>query len=218
MDIFFIRHGQTDANANSLFAGGGLDVPINRVGRAEAERIAASDEFRALVPSPRVVYVSPMIRAGQTAAILFPHSEKRVVEDLREFKFGRFEGRSFAELKGDPAYIEWSSGADDSRCPDGGDSVSSCTERVSRAFEAILTERGAAGDDAPVVIVAHGGTAMAFLHAYIDPKRPFFSWVTPNCGVWHFNCVKKDGVPAVTVLRAPASDGTDYGMRYGVKA
>jgi alpha-ribazole phosphatase len=215
MDVFFIRHGQTDANANSLFAGGGLDVPVNPAGIAEAERVAASGEFRALVPSPRAVYVSPMSRARQTASILFPSAEQRVVEDLREFRFGRFEGRSFAELRDDPEYVEWFSGTDDSRCPGGGDSINSCTERVSRAFEAILD--GAEGG-APVVIVAHGGVAMAFLHAYIDPAKPFFSWNTPNCGVWHFGCVKKNGVPSVTVLRAPTPDDVDLRARYGVKS
>jgi alpha-ribazole phosphatase len=223
MQIFFVRHARTGANEMGLYAGGGLDVPVSESGRAEALRIAASEEFRApfreafagrLVP---LVYTSPMLRTRETASILFPGAEQRPVEDLREFRFGKFEGRNYAGLRDDPEYIAWTSGNASSRCPPNGDSVNTCTERVSAAFAKIAAERFAAKDQSPIVIVAHGGTAMAFLHAFIDRSRPFFSWETPNCGVWRFDCAQgKDTGFRLTLLQAPPAEGRPLRMLYGV--
>jgi len=214
MKVFFIRHGQTEANVRGVYAGGGLDVPVSEAGLAEAREVSRSRAFRAVFdaafggkPVP-LVYVSPMQRAQQTAAILFPGAAQEIVEDLREFKFGAFEGRVYGELKEDPLYTAWQHGGEGHRCPPDGDSVATCTARVSGAFAAIARARFAARDDAPIVLVSHGAAAMAFLHAFIDKEKPFFTWETPNCGVWQFDCVQgPDGEPRLTVTAPPS--GTD---------
>lgn len=210
MKVFFIRHGRTDANIRGVYAGGRTDVCVNEGGKAEARRIAGSADFRALFRDAfggrpvTPVYTSPMIRARETAGILFPEAALQTVEDFREFVFGEFEGRVYDDLKDDPAYIEWTRGDDDSRCPPDGDSINTCTERVCRAFSEIARGRFARGDQTPIVIVAHGGTAMAFLRGFIDRTRPFFTWDTPNCGIWRFDCAQgKDGGLKLTLLGEP---------------
>jgi alpha-ribazole phosphatase len=221
MEVFFIRHGITDANTNRLFAGGGLDVPVSEQGKAEARDVSKSAVFNAPFLAATggrgvdFVYTSPMIRAKETASILFPAAKQEVVEDLREFMFGSFEGRGFGELHTDPAFIEWTRGDVETRCPDG-DSVSSCAKRVSAAFTAIANERFARGDQSPIVMVAHGVSAMAFLYAFIDKEKPFFTWKTPNCGVWHFDCGLADGALRLTLKSAPPEDTQELRAFYGI--
>lgn len=232
MEVFFVRHGRTEANAKGLYAGGGTDVPVSEEGLKDAAAIAQNARW--LRPfgtafakhgktfgkdAPRVVYTSPMIRARQTAQILFPAAPKEIIEDFREFRFGSFEGRVYQDLKESAEYKTWTAGNNDAACPGGGDSVNSCAGRVSRAFSKIVRARVEAGDEEPIVIVAHGGIAMAFLFVYIDGTQPFFSWETPNCGVWHFDCAPSGngGSPALTVLEAPQDDGIDYQRIYGIK-
>jgi broad specificity phosphatase PhoE len=214
MQVFFVRHGRTDANTQGVYAGGGLDVPVSEEGFAEAARIAESEEFQDMFrsafdgkPVP-LVYTSPMTRARQTAAVLFPKAAQTVVEDLREFKFGAFEGRIYADLKNDPDFLRWTHGNDDSPCPPDGDSINTCTARVKAAFSEIARKRFAAKDPSPIVLVAHGGVAMAFLHAFIDKEKPFFSWETPNCGVWRFDCgLEKNGEITLRLIAPPSLEG-----------
>jgi alpha-ribazole phosphatase len=229
MEVFFVRHGRTEANAKGLYAGGGTDVPVSEEGFKEAIDTAKSDWFAAPFTAafakygkifgkdaPSLVYTSPMIRARQTAQVLFANAPHEVVEDFREFKFGSFEGRVYESLKSDPAYKAWAAGGNDSQCPGGGDSVNSCAGRVSRAFTNIVRARADAGDESPIVIVAHGGVAMAFLFSYINSAKPFFSWETPNCGVWHFDCAFDGKAASLTVLEAPRHSDVDNRAIYGI--
>lgn len=48
-----------------------------------------------------------MLRCRQTAALLFPGVEQRQVPQLRECAFGRFEEKTWEELKDDPLYRAW---------------------------------------------------------------------------------------------------------------
>ena len=69
----------------------------------------------------------------------------------RGWDFGDFEMRNYAELKDDPAYIEWISGNnEDNICPNG-ESGAQVTARALEALKPVISE----GVDA--VVVAHGG-------------------------------------------------------------
>ena len=61
MHLVIVRHGRTEANAHGLLLGR-LDVELDPVGRAQAERLAA-----ATGPVDRVI-ASPLQRTRQTAA------------------------------------------------------------------------------------------------------------------------------------------------------
>lgn len=37
--IYFMRHGQSEANAAKLVAGGGLDSPLTRLGMVQAAKV-----------------------------------------------------------------------------------------------------------------------------------------------------------------------------------
>ncbi|MCR5577563.1 MAG: histidine phosphatase family protein [Oscillospiraceae bacterium] len=169
MRVWLIRHGMT-ANGEQGRYQGRLDDALSEAGRAA---------LRAADFSPAHVYVSPARRARETAAILFPGAERRVVPALREMDFGLFEGRSWREMEKDAAYRAWVDGGCVGRCPNGEDKAV-YTARVNAAFSAILArERG----NAELVIVAHGGTQMALLESRGEPARAYWQWQRPcGCG------------------------------------
>jgi alpha-ribazole phosphatase len=167
--IYLLRHGATAHNAERRYQGS-TDAPLSPEGRA------------ALHPadfSPERVYVSPLSRAAETAALLFPGAAQTVVPALREMDFGAFEGRNYQEMAQDGDYRAWVEGGCTGRCP-GGEDLAEFSARTCAAFEALVDGALAAGEDR-LVIVAHGGTQMAVLSRYAAPHRDYFSWQAP-CG------------------------------------
>lgn len=164
MRIELIRHGETALQRENRYQGR-LDAPLSEQGR------------RALKPSPRrveLVYVTPLRRTGETAALLFPHARQIAVDDLREMDFGAFEGRNFQEMAQDPDYRAWVDGACEGRCP-GGESRPEFCRRVCAAFAA-LVDQALECEAKELVIVAHGGTQMAVMEGFALPQRAYFDW------------------------------------------
>ena len=58
-------------------------------------------------PGPDAVYVSPLKRCVQTAAILFPGEPVHIIEELSECDFGEFENKNYKELDGNADYQAW---------------------------------------------------------------------------------------------------------------
>ena len=138
-DVYYVRHGETDANIQGLISGGGWDIPLNETGRRQAEdarRTLAKLEIAA-------VCSSPLARARETAAIINRDREApiSVVSDLREWELGDWCRRD-SSVVGESFWE-----AD----PPGGETRVEFFERVLRAFEQCLTF------PRPVLITAHGG-------------------------------------------------------------
>lgn len=169
MKIYLLRHGRTEYNDQRRYQGR-RDIPLSPAGRA------------ALRPAglrPRAVYVSPLLRARETAAILFPDVPQVPVPDLREVSFGVFEGRTYQEMEHDPDFRAWVDSGGVLNCP-GGESRGEFSARVCPAFAALVDGALAAGEEL-LAVVAHGGTQMAALERYGSPHRDYFDWYAP-CG------------------------------------
>ena len=168
INVILLRHGQTAYNADNRYTGT-LDIPLSEQGRA-ALRTA---DF-----APDVVYVSPLLRARQTARILFPLSRQQVIEDFREMCLGSFEGRTYLEMQGDAAYVAWLNSNCEIRCP-GGETRAEFCQRTCQAFAQLMQEQ-IRQDQRQVVIVAHGGTQMAILERFARPHRDYYQWQAAN--------------------------------------
>ena len=167
MKLWLIRHGLTRLGEEKRYQGA-LDEPLSERGRAELRRADCI---------PARVYVSPMRRARETAAILFPKAEQIVIPDLREMDFGDFEGRAWWEMENDPAYRAWVDGGCGGRCP-GGEDRAAFSARVCAAMEELLRR-----EREKLVIVAHGGTQMSALEKWGVPARAWYEWQRPcGCG------------------------------------
>ena len=170
MTIWLLRHGRTQYNDERRYQGQ-LDIPLSPAGAAELFRAAYE---------PETVYVSPLRRSQQTARIVFPTARQIVVPDFAEMDFGDFDGRAADEMADDPAYRAWVDGDCTAQCPNGESRASFC-ERTCRAFDALLAECAARGEDR-LVIVAHGGTLRAVMERRALPERDYFDWTSGNGG------------------------------------
>lgn len=166
MNVYLLRHGETACNREGRYQGR-LDTCLCAHGAA----MLHPADF-----SPEVVYVSPLIRARQTAELLFPSAHQIIVNDFREMDFGAFDGKNFRELEHDPAYRVWVDSGCKGRCPGGENKADFCA-RTCAAFENLMAH--ASGT---VVIVAHGGTQMAIMERYAVPEKDYFSWHAPLGG------------------------------------
>ena len=129
MLIVLLRHGETAYNAQRRYQGKS-DIPLSARGRA---RLRAADF------APDVAFVTALCRTAQTAAAVFPGARQAVEADLREMDFGDFEGKTYGELKDDPAYRAWLASGGEAACPNGEGKAAFCA-RVCRAFERLVDE------------------------------------------------------------------------------
>ena len=149
---YFIRHGETDWNAERRVQGH-VETDLNIRGHVQARAIAL--RLKELEPdiSPFTFYASPMRRVRQTLAYIleaYGLDESAVIFDerLRERDFGVWEGTVWDELikagvnpwKTPRDYYFWR--------PEGGESYADVAERI-RTFLSDMRE--------PAIIVAHGG-------------------------------------------------------------
>ena len=167
MRVWLIRHGMTRLGEEKRYQGA-LDEGLSDTGRAALRR---ADN------SPALVHVSPLLRARETASVLFPAAGQIVVPDLREMDFGVFEGRGWWEMEQDASYRAWVDGGCVGRCP-GGEDRAEYTARVCAAVGKLLQTEAE-----KFIIVAHGGTQMAVLDRWGDPAREYWQWQRPcGCG------------------------------------
>ena len=173
MEVILLRHGQTAGNLARRYIGR-TDEPLCEVG---ITAICKAGPF----PAVPHVYVSPMLRAKQTAALLFPNADQMVADGLREMDFGDFEGRSANEMSNDTAYRTWVEGGCASACP-GGEDMGTYSTRVCAAFYEIVLNAIARAEQ-NVMIVAHGGSIMAIMCRCAKPQHDFYHWHVRNgCG------------------------------------
>ena len=186
-ELYFIRHGQTDWNAEGRYQGS-RDIPLNDTGRGQAARngvllrdLLARD---GRTPFDFRWYVSPLSRTRETMALVRqqfdpPLPEVTVDPRLVEVSFGIYEGRLHTELGPDQLAIAGERGPDFwSFRPPEGESYEDLTARLE-AFGHELT--------GPSIVVAHGGLLRALRHLIAGvPQVETVNWFPPQDAVAHF--------------------------------
>ena len=81
--IYLIRHMQSEANLRRIWGG---DYALTEKGVQDAQKLKTQINFK-----PDVLIVSPLIRAQQTAQILFPEMKAIIDNAFREIHFGDYE-------------------------------------------------------------------------------------------------------------------------------
>jgi alpha-ribazole phosphatase/probable phosphoglycerate mutase len=193
--LLLIRHAEPDEDARGRCYGR-LDIGLSPTGLASAERLAASLRDVEL----EVVYVSPRLRAIQTAAAL--GSKPRVDDRLRELDFGELEGRTYHEIERErPEFFRrWMETPTLVRFP-GGESYSELRERVASAVGDIV----AAHNDRTVGLVSHGGVIRAALTVALGlPDDRAFAL---DVGYARISAVDWfDGAPVVRLVNGVSED------------
>lgn len=174
MEIMLVRHSITEGNKQRRY-----------VGRTDEglcpEGIELAEQKAQFLLMPDLVYTSPMLRCRQTAEILFPGKTPIVMDGLRETDFGKFEYRTYEELKDDPDYIAWLESGGTGEIP-GGESLRQVKNRVMEEFGRLILDIMLQDYSEQVAVVAHGGTIMTILAALGLPRRGYYDWQVSNCG------------------------------------
>lgn len=171
--LHFIRTGRTSTEPGKRYVGQS-DPPLCPEGIEELERLCRENEY----PRAQMVFASPLRRCTQTAEILYPHLFSETVEGLADMNLGRFEGKSFEELRGDEAFSAWLKNSLENS-PPGGEATDAFTERIVEAthgvFRRMMEERLTS-----VAVITHGGVIMSLLAGIGLPKLPLPQWAAAN--------------------------------------
>ena len=178
-DLIVIRHGETDWNRQHRFQGQ-IDVPLNGIGREQAERLAA----RLAGETIDVLLCSDLQRARATAdALARARGHGLRVEPLwREQSFGVLEGLDVPTIRARHAdlWARWVRHEADYALPQGGESNQAFHDRVMRALQAAV----AAHAGRRIVVVTHGGVLdMLWRHAQGLPLHGPRTCDIPNTGI-----------------------------------
>ena len=125
---------------------------------------------------------SPLSRAVETAEILFPDAQKKlVIQDLREMAFGIYEGREVKDLVKDPDFARWmdpSSGYTPPHAEDTADFHIRCREVLMHMFEFMMKTQ-----TFEAACVTHGGVIMSMMAQKALPVHRPEEWMAdPGCG------------------------------------
>ena len=168
--LYLIRHGKTPGNLEKRYIGR-TDESLSKEGKEELQQKAKS------YGPADFLFSSPMKRCLETCAVLYPGQEIRQIEDLKEIDFGRFEGKNYMELSGDPEYQAWIDSNGTLPFPEGEDRDSFMLRSLSgfgKLMEVLQkesqketqkesSESWEETEPIKVAAVVHGGTIMSIL-------------------------------------------------------
>ena len=198
--IHFIRHGITEGIRNRWYYGS-TDMPLVQEGIDEILGFKENNVYPLDLAEDTDFYTSGMLRAEQTLDVIYGNVQRKPIANLSEMNFGRWECKTFDELKLEPEFDEWMNCTDNSFVFPEGDSILTFYERVEKGFDELLglhrlkeLSHRHSGKDATSVIVCHGGVISACMERYFSGDREnFWQWIpAPGKG---FTLYLEDGKP-----------------------
>ncbi|MBP5520598.1 MAG: histidine phosphatase family protein [Treponema sp.] len=167
MELYLVRHGTTDWNAEKKFQGA-CDIELNENGRILAAELGCRlDKNQIDFDS---IYSSPLIRAYETACLIRGHKTYPIIKNelLTEISFGELEGIPYSEWINteeprkyfftEPAkYVP----------PKNGETLDSVCERTKKFVQTVIEPLQKSKPDSRIMIVAHGAL-LAGMMCYLD--------------------------------------------------
>jgi probable phosphoglycerate mutase len=139
-NLVLARHGETEWSLSGQHTGR-TDIPLTENGRAQARRIGAVLAGRSFA----LVLTSPLSRARETCALAGYGAEAVEREELAEWDYGDYEGRTTAEIREQsPGWTLWDDGVP------GGEKAAEVGARVDRLLADLALV------DGDVLVFAHG--------------------------------------------------------------
>lgn len=161
MKLYFIRHGESEANVLKEFSNRGVKHGLTTKGKTQTKKLLRDLKAETI----HKIYCSPLLRAIETAQMI--SDDKNVPYEieyaLKEFDCGVLEGRSdeaswdlfFSLLDDWLLYEKWE------KSIPGGESFFDIKNRFLPFIENITNQFGQT--DQNIAIVGHGGTYMCAL-------------------------------------------------------
>lgn len=139
IEVVLVRHGETEWTRTRQHTGR-TDIPLNEEGERQARLVgeALSGRFG-------LVLTSPLRRAFDTCGLAGFGDAAQVREELAEWDYGEYDGRTTAEIRAErPGWSLWSDGAPGGETP----------EDVGRRADSVISELSRAQVDA--LVFGHG--------------------------------------------------------------
>lgn len=177
MKLYFVRHGESEANILRVISNRGSRHGLTGRGRQQVAELARN--LSGLGDSR--IFTSPLLRAIQTAEILSEVLGVRyeVIDALREFDCGVAEGRSDAEAWELHRQVmeDWlQRGALRAKIPLG-ESFVDIRDRFVPFIEGLLEEQDGPGD---TILIGHGGLYLCMLPLILVNIGPSEARAFPN--------------------------------------
>ena len=151
-EIWLIRHGETEWSASGAHTSR-TDLPLLPSGIKQAEDLKTKLHGREF----SLVLVSPMQRARETARLAGYVDKAEITDDLKEWDYGEYEGRSTAQIRQErPNWALWRDGVVK------GESVEHVGLRVKRVIERCAQING------DVALFAHGHVLRILTAVWLD--------------------------------------------------
>jgi broad specificity phosphatase PhoE len=148
--VYIVRHCETMGNHLKVFQGS-CDYPVSPIG--EKQIAALGERFKGIHID--AVYSSPYLRAKKTAAAIADTKGLQIIEEneLREINGGIIEKLTLKDIFENHRELEdaWNLTPQDFHA-EGGESMRSVYDRVSKAFLKIVKEN----DGKTIAVVSHG--------------------------------------------------------------
>jgi alpha-ribazole phosphatase len=164
--IALFRHGLTEENKRKAYLGWN-DSPLC----PESQNLATTGTYECY-------FSSDLSRCIRTAHLLFGNESIFLLKELREMNFGKWEGKTYEELKDEELYRQW---VDDpiKIHPPNGESFQQFSKRVqngwNRITQVLLTKNIRC-----CAIISHGGVIRHLLENFAPEPKAFWSWKVPH--------------------------------------
>jgi probable phosphoglycerate mutase len=156
VELWLVRHGETEWSLSGAHTSR-TDIPLTEHGRQRAVEIHEYLKDRKF----SLVLTSPRQRAQETCRIAGLGDVAQVEENLREWDYGVYEGRTTAEIrKVQPGWSIWDS------TPPEGESLDQVAARAQKVIERAI----AAGGDVALFSHAHMLRILAVTWLGLSPK------------------------------------------------
>ncbi len=170
--LYLLRHGDTGFNGHYI---GSTDAPLSDKGREQVRKTGGLLRGKGV----NKILCSPMIRCRQTLEQLELPCPHQFSELLREIDFGRWEGKTYAEIfQLDRELVDrWVTEPDIFSFPDG-EALDTFKKRVTR-FKSQLEEMV----EDRILVIAHGGIIRHLLCLLLglDFEKYLIFDVKPGC-------------------------------------
>lgn len=159
LELYLLRHGQTEYNKRNIVQGGGIDSELNEEGLRQAQLFFTHYQH---IPFRAVVHTS-LRRTAQTVA---PFRSKGIpfhaLPELDELNWGIIEGREASDEV--VAHFQnvtsaWMAGQLDAKI-EGGESALECWQRVEAGIQKLKHQFSTGGK---VLVCTHGRTLRVLL-------------------------------------------------------
>ena len=105
---------------------------------------------------------------------MFPAHEPISMREFREMNFGPWEGKTYADLAGDPQFENWTGDYTNIKVP-GVESFSDFSNRIEAGWKKV-SEIISSKDIDKMAIVTHGGVIRYLLSTYGSIEKEFWEW------------------------------------------